>query len=378
MIILSLIIVVLGDAATKLFAFSPAPSAIVKGLLLIPLVILSFKNDRPLLILLLILLFLFFIGCSLHSVSFFFQSIPQFFEYFFGVFFFISFKDSNWNTLSVPLNIIFLTHASIILIAVIFQISFFKTYYSPDRFGYISLFNSQNEFSFILMAGLIFFFHKFWSKRKLIDLMKLLVFTLAGLMVGTKAFLLFVLIILVVVLFSKITFYRSLGISIIVLFAVWLSKSFLLSLAKNHFGIFFKLYQKEGLLSVISSQRTILFKERFADYKGQNSVVNFLFGGGKMDQIFEMSFFDILSFLGVFGFAIYLYLIYTRILRHLHFPRIYKLFFGSLILISVFSGYLLDNASAQLYTLAVGMFISANIGSSIGANIRREEKNMNK
>lgn len=376
MFLLCLILIVLGDAATKLLTISPAPSAIIKGLLLIPMVIYSFKIDRSFLFYFSISFSLFIFGCLMHSKIFMIQSIPQFFEYFFGIFFFITFKNTDWKKLYLPLNIIFLTHATIILIAVIFQISFLKTYYSPDRFGYISLFNSQNEFSFILMAGTIFFYSEYWIKRKSIVLVKLLVFAIAGLMVGTKAFLLFLLGFSIIVLFSTISLSRSLIISIVALIAVWLSKTIIIGFIKNHFGLLFKLYQKEGFLSVISSRRTIYLEERFTDYMSQNTVVNFLFGGGRMNQIFEMSLLDVLSFMGIIGFFLYIYLLYTRILKYLDFPTISKMLFGLVILISVFSGYLLENASAQLYILVVGMIVSVHFGSNGSANRKSEEKNI--
>lgn len=298
-------------------------------------------------------------GCLTHSFGFFIKQIPQFFEYYFFIVFFIFFYSVQWIKIRKPLELVFYGHSIVIFIAAIFEIKFFKTYYYSDRYGYISFFNSQNEFSYILMAGVLFFYSNLKGKRDFLGYSKLLIFIIAGLMVGTKAFFLFIILLFIYLLLIKISIYRSLIVLFGLFCILFIFSNPLLVFFKQNYSDLYLVYKSEGILSLISSQRSLLFWERFQDFWASNGSLNLFLGGGSMHEVFEMSFLDLLVFFGIIGFYGYLVIIYKKVYTKIIIGRKIKIILSIIILISFFAGYLLQNASAQIYLLLVVLSVAS-------------------
>ncbi|WP_417372176.1 hypothetical protein [Gelidibacter japonicus] len=363
LIIIYFIILVLADITTKMWNdLSPAPSYIIKGLLLIPVFIFVFRKERRFLINFTILLLIFSIGCLTHSIGFFLKQMPQFFEYYTFVFFFIFFYSSEWPKIRKPLEWVFLGHVIVIFIAALFEIKFLKTYPYSDRYGYISFFKSQNEFSYILMAGVLFFYNEL-KKTDYLGYLKLSIFISSGLMVGTKAFFLFLIIFFIYILFNKMSFIRFIFIILGFVFLFFIFSNPILHVFKENYSDLYIIYMNDGFLSFISSQRSELFWQRFDDYWASNNYINLFFGGSNVNRIFEMSFVDLFAFFGVVGVCGYIMILYCFFYKKVQINFKVKIIISIIVLISFFAGYLLENASAQTYLLLVILCTSSKTDS---------------
>lgn len=352
LLIVFFLIIVFADALTKIFPHSnPAPSAVIKGLLLIIPFVYVVIYEKRFRWFFLVLFSLFGIGCLTHSFHHFFRQIPQFFEYYFFIFFFIYFYSSDWKKIQKPLEWVFLIHAIIITVASVLSIKYLKTYFYSERFGYISFFKSQNEFSFILMAGLLFFYAQLkqeWSKA---NLLKLVFFFIAGFLVGTKAYMLFAFLFLIYLALTKLPLWLSISAGVGVTLVLISFSSVFIRFFENHYGELYNLYLEKGFISTISSTRSDLLVDRSNDYFAKNGFWNFLFGGRQMHQIFEISILDLFAFFGVLGVAGYISIIYKRIYKKILLPLDASILVIIIVLISMLSGYLIENASAQIYLL---------------------------
>lgn len=371
-------IIVLADIITKIWNnLNPAPSSVIKGILLVPLFLFFLKKQHKFRIYFLILLCLFSIGCLTRSYEFFTKQIPQFFEYYFFIVFFIFFYSVQWIKIRKALELVFYSHAIVIFIAAIFEIKFFKTYYYSDRYGYISFFNSQNEFSYIMMAGVLFFYTNLKDGIDFLGYSKLLIFIVAGLMVGTKAFFLFIILSSIYLLIIKISIYRSLFVLASIFFVLFIFSNPLLIFFKQNYSDLYVVYKSEGILSLISSQRSVLFWERLQDFWNSNEFLNLIIGGGKMHKVFEMSFLDLFVFFGLIGVYGYLLIIYKEIYRKIIISREIKVILSIIIIISFLSGYLLQNASAQIYLLLVILTVASKSKFLLEESEKRSNENKN-
>lgn len=361
LLVLFFVLIVLGDALTKIIYDRTStlitPSKIIKAVLLIPLLLLSFNNNKLFVKYLFVAFILFIVGCISISNSRILENLPQFFEYYFYILFFVSFKDVKLQKAYKYLEVIFIVHALIIILSFIFEIQFFKTYTGSNRLGFMSLFNSQNEFSYVIMAG-IFLFTTTFKRVELSSYLKLLLIIIAGFLTGTKAIILYILLFGIYILFTKTKpkFYISfitVTITVILVFKENMINFFI----KNYYSLY-SLYQKEGFLSFLSSTRDILLIKRYNKNVDELSIMNYLFGGYNLSNKYEMSLFDIFSFFGILGTAFYILIALKFFIKHIYFNNILIAYLFMISTISFVAGYLFENASAQIYSLLVIMMIS--------------------
>jgi hypothetical protein len=365
LLIIFFLMIVIGDALTKIFFQSdtPNPSKYIKALLLVPLIYLSLKSTKSFLIYFLIAIVLFIVGSISISTQRFYTNIPQFFEYYFFILFFLSFQNSNLERASKVLEILFLLHASVIIIATIFDIHFLKTYSNSERLGYLSFFSSQNEFSYVMIAGVVFFKGKL-QHISLIGVLKLLLMVIGALLLGTKSVLLFILLFSVYLLFKKFKLKYSISIVALLIANVFLFWNAILSFLKIHYNTLYELYQTEGFLSFISSKRSVFLWDRLSTHQEQFEFVNYLFGGYDTAILYEMSFMDLFYFFGLIGIILFGYIIYKFVLKEIRFNQFILVYTLLVVGISFVAGYLIENASSQIYTLLVVLILSNNYSIS--------------
>ena len=267
----------------------------------------------------------------------------------------------------------FLSHALIIIIAAIFEITFLKTYEWGSRFGFLSLFNSQNEFSYVVMAGIMFFYAKVEIKP-LIKIIKLAIMTIAGLLVGTKAIILFLLILSGYFLLFRTKPKRAIPfVLFIVLMFLFLWEK-ILHFFKANYNTLYNLYESEGFLSFLSSKRTSYVGDRLMNSLEEFDFTNYLFGTYDLGNLYEMSLLDIPFFFGVIGTGLFGYIIYRFVLKKMFFNQQLSAYLIIVIGISLVAGYLMENASAQLYTLLVLMVLGDDFSSSSFRTDKNKEK----
>ena len=263
LLIIFFLIIVVGDALTKIFLDTQGinPSKYVKAFLLGPLILMSFKVQKKLFIYLSISFFLLLIGSLSISTDRFVNNIPKFFEYYFFVLFFTAFLDINYKKIGLILEMVFLFHALVIILAAVFEYQFLKTYLYSERIGYLSFFNSQNEFSYVIMAGITFFAVKV-KINNILSILKVLIMIFAGLMTGTKAVALFLILLCSYFLFIKTKpkiFLPIIAFVSVIALIFWQN---IVSFLKVNYNALYGVYQREGFLSFLSSQRTELVWER--------------------------------------------------------------------------------------------------------------------
>lgn len=375
LLVIFFLLMVVSDVLTKLMLsdFFVA-SKFVKAFLLIYLLFYTLVKESNLVKYFSIAFILFAIGALSISFSRFIDNIPQFFEYYFLIFFFILYRHKGAPLLKEILDIVFIFHAVIIIFAATFDFSFLKTYTYSDRFGYTSFFNSQNEFSYIMIAGIVYYTSMI-KKTSVISFIKLLIFLLASLIVGTKAILVFVVLfyVYILVMFTKPRIYISFFIGMFAALSIFWNN--LLLLLKSHYSILYKVYQEEGLISFLSSKRSVYFVERFSKNYEELGFLNYLLGSNNLKYVYEMSFFDLLSFLGLFGVIIYTLIIKRYLLNYFARRRFLIAYLVLVTGLSFVAGYLFENASAQVYTLLVIIVLNNHLDDSIFLHKEREKIN---
>lgn len=378
LVVIFFLLIVVSDALTKIMLSDFfVVSKFVKAFLLIFLLFFSLHKESILVKYFSIAFLLFAIGSLSISLSRFIDNIPQFFEYYFLIFLFILYRHRGAPFLEKVLDSVFIFHAIIIIIAATLDFSFLKTYAYSDRFGYTSFFNSQNEFSYIMIAGIVYFTAMI-KKSSAISFVKLLLFLIASLIVGTKAILaftvLFYVCILVVYTKPKIFLYLFIGV-IAILITFW---DDLLLFLKSNYSVLYKVYQEEGLISFLSSKRSFYFFDRFSKNNEELNFLNYLFGSNNLKYVYEMSFFDLLSFLGLVGAIIYTLIIKKFILNYFARRRFLIVYIVLITGLSFLAGYLFENASAQTYTLLVIIVLNNHLDDSIFSDKNKEKINAKK
>lgn len=377
-VIILFLLIVLSDTLTKiLISDFLAISRYVKAFFLLFLLIYIVISKSKFIPYFLIAILFFTIGCLTISFDRFLENTPQFFEYYFIVFFFLFIKNRNATHLKRVLELVFIYHAIIIILAVSFDITFLKTYTYSDRFGYTSFFNSQNEFSYIMIAGIVYF-TALLSRNSFFSFVRLFVFLIASFMVGTKAIWIFVFAFYVclLILYTKPKVYLSLFSAFVIGFLVFWKN--IIHFFKSHYETLYEVYQSEGLVSLLSSKRSTYFMERFSQNFEEFTFLNYLFGSNNLKFIYEMSFFDLISFLGFIGVGLYVFIIKRFLIDWFKRERFLMVYFILVTSLSFVAGYLIENASAQVYTLLVMIFLNYHLGDSIFSDKNKENINAKK
>ena len=261
------------------------------------------------------------------------------------------------------LGTVFLIHASVIVLATIFDIHFLKTYSNSERLGYLSLFSSQNEFSYVMIAGIVFFTGKL-RHVSWVGVLKLMFMVLGALLLGTKSVLLFILLFSTYLLFTKFKLKYSIPIVALLIANVFIFWSAIISFLKINYNTLYGLYKTEGFLSFISSKRSVFLWDRLSAHQEEFEFVNYLFGGYNTTILYEMSFIDLFYFFGLMGVVLFGYIVYKFVLKEILFNQFLLVYTLLVVGISFVAGYLIENASAQIYTLLVVLILSKNYSFS--------------
>lgn len=342
----------LGDTLTCIFLketfnYSWLSKAFITVLLLYNL----YDTNIKLLYKLLFLYGIIFLGFTFNYLNDFLAKTSLFFEYTSGILFlnFIIYN-ANKKLLSNLLNILFLIYVITIIIAFCLNISYLHTYNS-ERFGYKPIFSSQNEFSYIIITIIVFYYKKYKLNMAIQNLSFLILALLASLLLGTKTTYLFL---FVFINYIVTTFLKERKKLYIVLFTLLITCIALaLYLVPIYFPVFLKIYSESGLLDVLSSNRLAYLFNRLSCQIANFKTFNYLFGGSNLNCITEMSIFDIFLFFGFIGGAYYIYLIKEFILNKLKLDTIGLVFVILISTLSLLGGYYFENFSAQVYTVSV-------------------------
>jgi hypothetical protein len=348
-----LIIIFISDVITFLtfnseFAFSKYP----KALLTLIIILFLFIKKRMEIKLIVVSFFLFCVGIyNFNSIQV-LESIQQYFKYFSGILFLLLLVNINYNLRFKKIFESILIFFSLnILLAFFLELSFFKTYYSIARFGYMPLFNSQNEFSFIMITSISYFYKNSDVENSFKNKILLLIVLIASLLVGTKVIYLFICCFLIYIIFKYLGIIKGSGLILILVFINIAIKNLWISLIKNHFEVFVNLYKNTGLLNTVSSNRIENLKIIINTQTNEFNFINYLFGGGDSKYFTEMSLFDIFLFFGCIGGMLYLFIYLKVIYRYLALDTFGLFYLISLSILSFLGGFYFESYTAQIYSV---------------------------
>jgi hypothetical protein len=294
-----------------------------------------------------------YVGMILNYQNDIIPKTAQFFEYYSGILIFYFFiKSDSYKIIDKIILSVFLFYVINILIVTIFKIDYFKTYPTSQRFGYMPLFNAQNEFSFIMITILSYFYKKLSLTKNIINCFLFTISLLAACFVGTKIIYLFVFILINYLILKKLgrKFYVIFGI-IFLIFNVLL-KELWYNFLKNYFNSLVLVYEKNGILDAVSSLRLSHLENKIGCQSMSFKLVNYFFGGSNLDCITEMSLLDLFLFFGVIGFVWYFYLYKKLVLIRLKLDTFGYLLIISITFLSFLGGYYFENFSTQLYFIS--------------------------
>lgn len=233
----------------------------------------------------------------------------------------------------------------------IFEMNFFKTYYS--RFGYSGFLHKSVSASYFFIISLLFCYYQSYIENKNRKLF--FVVLLASSLVGTKSLYLFYLLLFTYhfytrKLYRNLTFWTTVS---LLLITVIIFKDKLYSFFEEIFTYWYNFCQNNGIVTAIFSFRNIMLKEKGIYYFEHWTFLNYLFGGKIISMgLFESSIIDLLSFLGLIGGFIYLYTIYRINLNYFLKKSNYLIFLiFTVFFISIFAGQLFNNFSSVTYML---------------------------
>lgn len=353
-LLLILFLLFTGDTLTGIFLKDNYNySWLFKGVISIILLVNLVLSNKKLFYKLTILFFIFSFGMIFNYLNDFISKISLFFEYISGLLFFnFLLINNNKEILKTALFYIFSFYLITILFAALFDLDYLKTY-GENRFGYKPIFSSQNEFSFIMIAILAYFFKKYLDKNSILNFSLFIFSIFVALLVGTKVVYLFVFIFInyLTLKYLKIRYYLLLV--FLIAFISFLIKDVLFNLIQQHFKAIADVYLNTGFIDAVSSLRLSFLKDRILCQLSSFKFINYFSGGLNMDCSTEMSIIDIFLFFGVIGLPFYFYLYKKEVYDKLNLDHFGFVLVLSIICLSFLGGYFFENLSAQAYVLIV-------------------------
>lgn len=204
---------------------------------------------------------------------------------------------------------LFLFNCAVILLAVLFEISFLKTYVSPIRFGYMGFYNSHNQCSYAFILFILYYYSLRENKK---NLYRLLFVICVSLFIGTKKIFFFLMLLFIYhviknKLWKSLKFY-----GVIIFISLCLSIFFKLIFRTiiKKFKLIIDVYDNHGLITALVS-----YRDKLLQYTLQHTIVenwtlpNFIFGGPRFhDSRVEFGAIDLYLFFGILGFIFFRFL----------------------------------------------------------------------
>src|SRR5690554_130928 len=353
-LIVLLILFYLTEGITKITVFSnlekieiqAGVKTLVLGLALLGL----FFYKRKELLFICILTIIFIIGQINLPNSFEFSVLVYFMKYIFPIALLGAFtiqlqkpKLKLMNTFEYVL----LFNSVLVIIGMIFEVTFFKTY-EGSRFGYSGILVTSAASTYFYVIGLCYFLARY--RKGLIANWKFWFVAVTAVVVGTKS----IMLVLAVIGFIYIIEYvpsRKLKMGLLaIIVSMTLAFGYYLFFINP---LFQTLTENEGVLTSFLSLRDQLFLDFTLPYIQENwNVWNYLFGGvSNFELRSQMEFLDALFFWGILGSFSYVYF-YYRSFFQIKLKNILSIYILILILlITLLAGNFFYNTSVVIYMI---------------------------
>ena len=309
----------------------------------------SLSKNEKLLLLFSLLIIIYGIYKYYNNVSDYIWAVKHLDKLFIVFFVYILLRNYDINLKKVLpiLDWIFIGNSLLIIVGLLFNIEFFKSYPFSERFGFSGIYSkmSINDVSLFYLLGNFYMFYQWRNNEN--SIYKFVIVFGASFLVGTKAiYLQNLFLISYIVLFEK-----ELRMQILTMTVVFT----LLLISIYNFSFWQGLYLEKGLLSVITSLRSDLFSERIPNALEQLSVSSLLLGYRDPFPFFvEMDIVDLFLTLGVIGGLLYSYF-YLKIIFNFSSKNYYAWAFVIcyFILVSISGRYLYSGVNAIYFPLFI-------------------------
>jgi len=229
----------------------------------------------------------------------------------------IKIKKETWYRVVRFVEYFLYANAIPILLGIIFNFEIFRSYSYSERFGYNGFLSKPGESSYIYICIIIINYYLLVSNKTSLYRNKLLFFIVCSCFLGQKKMFLFLILLFIfhIIFIAKQRKYlRLLLLPIVILGGLFWKNPLTLAIKISPFwkGI----YENEGLLGALTSNRNVLLMDAMDYIKLKWNSLNYIFGGLDI-QKFKVEFecIDLYLFLGVFGVLYYFYIIYQFTLK---------------------------------------------------------------
>lgn len=196
-------------------------------------------------------------------------------------------------------------------IGLVTNFELFKSYPYTSRFGYQGLIQLAGESIHLYIIAISLAYIKYVKTNKY---GLLLLFIFGSILLGKKAilFYLFLLLLIHLVHHKKYLILSAIGSLSILVIALY---DFVIELFLKVFPFWRYYYETEGVMTVIFSKRNILFENSVEYIQTNWNFINYIFGGIDFSSFrSEFGFFDLFLAIGTFGIIIYILFIYKYFL----------------------------------------------------------------
>jgi hypothetical protein len=251
-------------------------------------------------------------------------------------------------------EVIFFLNCLIIIFAAIVDVPVFRTYFRFNRYGYMGLYNSNNQASFYFMFMISYYYYETFFRKKLPY--KLIFVVLCSLLIGTKKlYFFFPLLLLFDFLyfkrFLKKWFWACIALVTISIVVFYQRISEFITLK---FEILVDVYHRLGFVASITSGRSIHLTNTINDIiLPKWTWINYIFGGS---QFYisrpEMEVIDVYIFFGIIGVAGYIWL-FKKLIHFFEATLYLKSILFIFIFVGLFAGGFIVSANQPIIFLLV-------------------------
>ncbi|MAP54389.1 hypothetical protein [Altibacter sp.] len=220
-------------------------------------------------------------------------------------------SEDKVNKLFRFFEILFFINCGLMVLGAIFDVHVFRTYISFKRYGYMGIYNSNNQASFYFMFMIVVYYYKtFFLTYKPY---KLIIAVACSLLLGTKKMYFFFPLLLAFDFFYFKRYVQKwfwVGLAGIIIIGIAFYKAIGRFITEK-FKVLVDIYHEQGLITSITSTRNIELANTISEVIVPKwSFLNYLVGGSEFyNHRPEMEFFDIYFFFGIVGICIFAWLL---------------------------------------------------------------------
>lgn len=253
------------------------------------------------------------------------------------------------------LNVVFLINSIFVLSGIALGTDFLKSYPFTERFGFIGLLNAHTFATYFYFIIIIHYYREWITQHS--SPYKLIYAILIALLLGKKAVLLFCFLLFAYHLHYIVKINRKVLIITFssCLVSIFVFRNFIMQQLINALPFWKKIYEEDGILSVLTSQRSEKLIKVANEIDNNWRMLNYFTGGPVLPNYrVEYGIVDLYIYLGFFGITIFYYFFYD-LFRDLKYKDCVLV--SLILIVSFFVGGFLVNINLMIfYTFLIATF----------------------